>query len=201
MEFECSKSSKNIEQKFTLSNDLLEVSNNFNTQKNKLSFENAGVMINHEVHTIKVESTYDDKRTVLKDIVLPLKEVPKEFFIPEAEVPKWKYAKGSKKEERTRADGGKYFFSEGSMSFPDSLSNPARTIITSEGGPTPSRFKHIIIQNGKYRRLTPVELERCNMFPDNHTIGTTDVKRAFFMGNALVVGVIEKIGNSLSHFL
>ena len=37
------------------------------------------------------------------------------------------------------------------------------------------------------------------MFPDNHTKldGITDSKRAFFMGNALVVGVIEKIGNTL----
>jgi DNA (cytosine-5)-methyltransferase 1 len=38
------------------------------------------------------------------------------------------------------------------------------------------------------------------MFPDNHTKfeGITDTKRAFFMGNALVVGVIEKIGVTLS---
>ena len=37
------------------------------------------------------------------------------------------------------------------------------------------------------------------MFPDNHTKlkGITDTKRAFFMGNALVVGVIEKIGKEL----
>ena len=37
------------------------------------------------------------------------------------------------------------------------------------------------------------------MFPDNHTKleGITDTKRAFFMGNALVVGVIEKIGEEL----
>ncbi len=37
------------------------------------------------------------------------------------------------------------------------------------------------------------------MFPDNHTNidGITDTKRAFFMGNALVVGVIEKIGEEL----
>ena len=37
------------------------------------------------------------------------------------------------------------------------------------------------------------------MFPDNHTKfeGVTDAKRAFFMGNALVVGVIEKIGKNL----
>jgi len=49
------------------------------------------------------------------------------------------------------------------------------------------------------RRLTPIELERLNMFPDNHTEleGITDTKRAFFMGNALVVGVIEKIGEEL----
>ena len=49
------------------------------------------------------------------------------------------------------------------------------------------------------RRLTPIELERLNMFPDNHTKlnGITDAKRAFFMGNALVVGVVEKIGQAL----
>ena len=36
-------------------------------------------------------------------------------------------------------------------------------------------------------------------FPDNHTQleGVTDTKRAFFMGNALVVGVVEKIGETL----
>ena len=85
------------------------------------------------------------------------------------------------------------------MSFPDSLEKPSRTIITGEGGQAPSRFKHVIKQRNKYRRLTPVELERLNMFPDNHTKldGITDSKRAFFMGNALVVGVIEKIGNTL----
>ena len=37
------------------------------------------------------------------------------------------------------------------------------------------------------------------MFPVDHTKldGVTDAKRAFFMGNALVVGVIEKIGKEL----
>jgi len=38
------------------------------------------------------------------------------------------------------------------------------------------------------------------MFPDNHTLldGISDTKRAFFMGNALVVGVIERIGIALN---
>ena len=39
------------------------------------------------------------------------------------------------------------------------------------------------------------------MFPDDHTKmeGISDTKRAFFMGNALVVGVIEKIGEALNN--
>jgi DNA (cytosine-5)-methyltransferase 1 len=45
--------------------------------------------------------------------------------------------------------------------------------------------------------LTPVELERLNMFPDNHTSGESDTKRAFLMGNALVVGVVAKLGKGL----
>ena len=85
------------------------------------------------------------------------------------------------------------------MIYPDQLDKPSRTIITGEGGRSPSRFKHVIKTDRGLRRLTPIELERLNMFPDDHTKldGITDAKRAFFMGNALVVGVIEKIGISI----
>ncbi len=48
--------------------------------------------------------------------------------------------------------------------------------------------------SGRYRRLVPVELERLNMFPDNHTAGASDMRRAFLMGNALVTGIVERIG-------
>jgi hypothetical protein len=46
----------------------------------------------------------------------------------------------------------------------------------------------------------PVELERINTFPDNHTkLGDiTDTKRAFFMGNALVTEVVTRLGISLA---
>ena len=90
------------------------------------------------------------------------------------------------------------------MAFPDLLSNPSRTILTGEGGTSPSRFKHIIKTKNGFRRLTPVELERLNGFPDNWTsIGTdggpvSDVRRAFFMGNALVVGLIQRVGKVLA---
>jgi DNA (cytosine-5)-methyltransferase 1 len=53
-------------------------------------------------------------------------------------------------------------------------------------------------ESGRYRRLTPVELERLNQFPDGHTEGLSDTQRAFLMGNALVVGVVKRIGLSLA---
>jgi DNA (cytosine-5)-methyltransferase 1 len=90
------------------------------------------------------------------------------------------------------------------MAFPDLLTNPSRTILTGEGGTSPSRFKHIIKTKRGYRRLTPVELERLNGFPDNWTKydengkEVSDTKRAFFMGNALVVGLIDMVGKVLA---
>jgi DNA (cytosine-5)-methyltransferase 1 len=127
------------------------------------------------------------------------RKVPPEYYIDENNLEKWQYLKGAKKEKRIdKKTGFEYSYNEGGMIFPDPLDKPSRTIITAEGGASPSRFKHVIqTKDGRYRRLTPVELERLNMFPDNHTEGATDIKRAFFMGNALVVGVVEKIAKLL----
>ena len=113
----------------------------------------------------------------------------------------WKYLKGAKKEKRRTKEGFEYNYAEGGMIYPDALDNASRTIITGEGGKSPSRFKHVVETERGLRRLTPVELERLNMFPDNHTKldGITDSKRAFFMGNALVVGVVERIAKSLGN--
>jgi DNA (cytosine-5)-methyltransferase 1 len=74
-----------------------------------------------------------------------------------------------------------------------------RTVITSEGGKSPSRIKHVIDTKHGLRRLTPLELERLNMFPDDHTKldGVTDNMRAFLMGNALVVGIVNKLGREI----
>jgi len=114
-------------------------------------------------------------------------------------LPKWEYLKSSKKEIRRTKAGFEYNYSEGSMVFPDAVDQPSRTIITGEGGKSPSRFKHVVQTSKGLRRLLPVELERLNMFPDNHTQleGISDAKRAFFMGNALVVGIVEQVGASL----
>lgn len=136
----------------------------------------------------------------------------------------WIYLKGAKKNEiRQGTDGFTYNYNEGAVCFPDSLTRASRTIITGEGGSGPSRFKHVVkfkpnknqvqklnlespecdeirrklgLESDEWlRRLIPVELERLNGFPDNHTNGASDGKRAFFMGNALVVGIIERIAS------
>jgi len=157
-------------------------------------------MINGQVMTLKSNAVYKGKQELLKNIV-QTKGIDNSFYLTSNELKDWKYLKGAKKIERIDSNGFVYTYSEGKMSFPDSLEKPSRTIITGEGGSSPSRFKHVIKQGNKYRRLTPIELERLNMFPDNHTKldGITDSKRAFFMGNALVVGVVEKIGETLSN--
>ena len=97
--------------------------------------------------------------------------------------------------------------------------------MTGEGGASPSRFKHVVkfkptkrqieglklkcsqskevresLGLGKtywLRRLIPIELERLNGFPDGHTDLATDGKRAFFMGNALVCGIVTRISEVL----
>lgn len=184
---------------FKLVGDIVEISENFNKNGKTGMFENTGIMIDGNVTTIKTKPSYEDKFTILKDI-LQNGEVTEEFYISKEELDKWFYLKGPKKEMRKNSQGFEYNYSEGGMIFPDSLDKPSRTIITGEGGKSASRFKHVIKTTKGYRRLSPVELERLNMFPDDHTKldGITDTKRAFFMGNALVVGVIEKIGIALT---
>ncbi|CAA6816078.1 MAG: DNA-cytosine methyltransferase (EC [uncultured Sulfurovum sp.] len=182
-----------------LSSDLVNITENFNSETpKKNAFWESGYMIDGKYYTSRVEVDYSDKQSVLGDFLMDEKDVPKEFYIDDEALKKWEYQKGAKSIERVnKATGHQYTYSEGSMGFPDALDKPSRTIITGEGGASASRFKHVVCVNGRHRRLTPIELERLNMFPDNHTEGASDSKRAFLMGNALVIGIVERIGRKL----
>ncbi len=201
-----------------LKGDLVELTKNFNKEGGLSPFQNSGLILNGKAITVKVEADYQGELTVLSDILLN-GEVTNDFFIEDkplktiktvvnkddslrtisTEKQMWEYLKGAKKEKRRTKDGFEYNYAEGGMIYPDALDNASRTIITGEGGKSPSRFKHVVETERGLRRLTPIELERLNMFPDDHTKleGVSDTKRAFFMGNALVVGVIEKIGEGI----
>ena len=185
---------------FSIDGSIKEVSDNFNKGKKYSPFGEAGIMVNRQVFTIDTIPVYDGTRQTLGDNLVDEDFVPEEFFISDEDLPKWKYEKGAKKIERVSKEGFKYIFSEGGMSFPDPKDKPSRTMITGEGGSAPSRFKHVVeTSSGRYRRLIPVELERLNMFPDNHTYhpDVSDGRRAFLMGNALVCGVVQKVGECL----
>lgn len=175
--------------------DLLDVSDNFQGQ-----FYNAGSMINGKVYTAKLEPECSEVFH-LRDL-RETDKVDDRYFLNAEQIEKFRFLKGSKKIPRKKPNGETYMYSEGSMAFPDNLDRPARTMLTSEGGI--SRTTHVIedYQTKKLRLLTELECERINGFPDEWTAtGMSDKKRRFMMGNALVVGIIEKIGKELDEII
>ncbi len=181
--------------------DPSEITARFGWGNKVTPFQNAGVMWDRRIWTRKVEPNYDGKHQMLGELLVPDDEVPESFFIPKSQIPQWEYLKGAKREARRAANGHEYFYTEGAISFPDRLDQPSRTILTGEGGSTPSRFKHVIqTPSGRFRRLVPKELERLNGFEDDWTdTGMPDGRRAFMMGNALVVRLVERVGAELSN--
>ena len=175
--------------------DLVEVSDKFNA-----AFENAGYMIGDKVYTIKTKPI-EVAPITLGDIV-EKDGVDAHYFLTESQRKKYEYLRGSKKIPRKDKNGFEYLYSEGAMSPYDELTLPARTMLTSEG--TTNRSTHIIKdpKEGKLRILTPIECERINQFPDNWTnSGMPEKRRYFMMGNALVCGIIKKIGNQLKKII
>jgi len=183
-----------------IDSDPVRISRSFGTSRaEKSPFLNAGSMLKYDCYTADVKAIYNGPYSCLGDSIQDPNEIDESFYIRNGTLAKWRSLKGAKSVPRKAKNGHSYCYSEGSMVFPDPIEKPARTIITGEGGATPSRFKHVIEDARGLRRLTPIELERLNGFPDDHTAvaGISDIKRAFMMGNALVVGVIKKIGNQL----
>ena len=130
---------------FRLDSDVLKVSDRFGKGGAKSLFQNAGFMRDFDVWTRSVEPVFDGHQTLLGHILEPHDSVPEEYFVPADQLDDWRYLKGAKNEERKhKASGTSYFYAEGALPFPDPLDRPGRTILTGEGGTSPSRFKHII---------------------------------------------------------
>lgn len=175
--------------------DLVEVSDQFKGQ-----FYNSGYMLNYQITSYKVVS---EKFPILTlRTIIDKGNIESKYFIDEKYEEKLKYLKGSKKVQRYKPNGEPYFYTEGNMDFPDSLDKPARTMLTSES--TINRSSHILkdLNTGKLRIITPIEAERINGFPDNWTrTGMPDKRRYFMMGNALVVGIIKKLGEEIGNII
>ena len=172
--------------------DTVDVTNNYKDGK----FLDFGMMLDgrvfHKSVIPKKEKVYTLEKLLKKAQKYNDKDLSK-YFAEEEKLDKWKYLKGSKRIERQSKSGHKYIYSEGAMSFPENIKEPARTMLTSEG--TVNRSSHIIFDemNQKYRILTEVECEMIQMFPPNWTDTMPARRRYFMMGNALVTGIVSRL--------
>jgi DNA (cytosine-5)-methyltransferase 1 len=178
---------------FAPTDTLLTVSDDF-----KFPFENSGYMdFNGKITTRKVSPEETPTPITLGSLLVEVEDADSAYYIKDST--KWVYLKGAKKIPRVKPNGDPYFYAEGSMAFPDKLNEPARTILTSEG--SINRSSHAVQdpKTKKVRRITPIEAERINGFPDDWTKvdGVPERFRYFAMGNALVVPLITKMGNSI----
>ncbi|HUR25002.1 MAG TPA: DNA (cytosine-5-)-methyltransferase [Candidatus Thermoplasmatota archaeon] len=165
-------------------------------------FQNAGVMVDGDIHTRLVDPVPQMHKPTIEGLLVKT-GVDARYLLDEQALPKWKYQKGAKRILRTAKNGHQYHFTEGGMQFPDLPNQPARTILTSEANRTPNRSTHIVQDpaTGKLRFLTPLEVERLMGFDDDWTEGIPERWRYFTMGNALVVPVVAGIGQQFTKWL
>ncbi len=188
------KSSINNMEIYTISQEKYKTLDVF-SDKFAAKFSNSGVCINGKAYTIETAPIAQNPIT-LNEICE--KGVVNQRFFLNGSTEKWQYLKGAKREERRRPNGEIYYYTEGSMSFPDRMDLPSRTMLTSES--SVNRSSHVVAdkQTGCLRLLTPVECERLNGFGDNWTnTGMPEKFRYFVMGNALVVPLIERMGSRI----
>lgn len=196
---------------FALAGDVWTTQNDYNPVNGKSRFQSGGLMLGGNVWTAELAAPVIEDFTpfvglpmprTLWDVVADTDAVPEDYFLPASSLERWSYLKGAKSIPRNR-NGHAYLYTEGAMAFPDTLDAPARTIITSEGGSSPSRTTHVVRhEDERLRRLMPEELEALNGFPRGFTDipGISARQRAFLMGNALVTGLVTRLGEALQHF-
>lgn len=170
--------------------DLVEVTEQFHAD-----FWNSGIMVNGTVYSEELTPQYIEP-TSIGDF-MEKEPVDEHYFVSGEQMSKWVYMKGAKKIQRKSSSGYEYTFSEGPIAFPDPIDKPFRTLLTSEG--SLNRSTHIIAdrKTGRLRKLTPVECERADGFPDGWTQSMPERWRYFTMGNALVVPLITEMGKMI----
>lgn len=183
-----------------LSDDVVEVSDNYSEGK----MWNTGVM-RHGVYYTYDTAPIEETPITLGEILQDESEIDERYYLTEEQIEKFEYLRGPKKIKRTAGNGHSYVYSEGGMSPYDDLDLPGRTMLTSEG--SMNRSTHLLYVNDRYRFITPIEAERMQDFPDDWTkykktedgkiVEVTDRMRLFFMGNALVTGIVKCIGDEL----
>ena len=196
---------------------IVDISNNFTGK-----VWNTGLMKDGTYYTIDTTPIFE-KAMTLGEVVEKAKEyyvqefgekayqeyIQKYVIQDEDKIKKFQYLRGPKKIERTTEEGFTYIFSEGGMSETDDLSLPGRTMLTSEG--SVNRSTHFLKEGKQFRLLTPNEAELLQCFPcdwtkykkqsDGTVSEVNDRMRYFFMGNALVTSIVERIGIGMAKMI
>jgi len=196
---------------------IVDISNNFTGK-----VWNTGLMKDGIYYTIDTTPVFE-KAMTLGEVVQKAKEYYVEEYGEEAyqeyiqkyviqdedKIKKFQYLRGPKKIERTTEEGFTYIFSEGGMSETDDFSLPGRTMLTSEG--SVNRSTHFLKEGNQFRLLTPNEAELLQCFPcdwtkykkqsDGIVSEVNDRMRYFFMGNALVTSIVERIGIGMAKMI
>lgn len=124
----------------------------------------------------------EDKKINLKDIVLPAEQIPEKYWYSKYDVV---YNGSDKKVEATILLNGHRQAKE-----VYNLKNKCNTLLCDGNG---GNLVKKVYQNGKVRKLTPLEYERLQTLPDNYTDGVSDSARYTAIGNGWTVDVIAHI--------
>jgi DNA (cytosine-5)-methyltransferase 3A len=123
-----------------------------------------------------------DKNINLKDIILPAEQVPEKYWYTKYDV---QYNGSDKKVEATILLNGHRQAKE-----VYNLNNKCNTLLCDGNG---GNLVKKVYQNGKVRKLTPLEYERLQTLPDNYSDGVSDSARYTAIGNGWTVDVIAHI--------
>lgn len=133
---------------------------------------------------IPVDLNIKDKGIVLKDICLNADEVDLKFWYDK----EFTYNGDDKKVQATLHLKGHDI-----LKRVNNLNDKSATLTCSRGG----NLQKKVFQNGKCRKLTPLEYERLQTVPDNYTLGVSDSQRYNMLGNGWTVDVIAHIFNGI----
>lgn len=133
---------------------------------------------------IHVDLNIKDKGIVLKDICLNADEVDAKFWYDK----EFTYNGDDKKVQATLHLNGHDI-----LKRVNNLNDKSATLTCCRGG----NLQKKVFQNGKCRKLTPLEYERLQTVPDNYTLGVSDSQRYNMLGNGWTVDVIAHIFNGL----
>lgn len=123
-----------------------------------------------------------DKKIKLEDIVLPVEQIQEKYWYSKYDVV---YNGSDKKVEATILLNGHRQAKE-----VYNLKNKCNTLLCDGNG---GNLVKKVYQNGRVRKLTPLEYERLQTLPDNYTDGVSDSARYTAIGNGWTVDVIAHI--------